>query len=61
AESASITIIAKEWLKRDFGNEVNFLNGVSIHEILLNMITLPLYFITISISLDTRARWPIIF
>ena len=31
AESASITIIAKEWLKRDFGNGVNFLEGVNIH------------------------------
>jgi hypothetical protein len=31
AESASITIIAKEWLKRDFGDNVNFLDGVNIH------------------------------
>lgn len=31
AESASITIIAKEWLKRDFGHGVNFLEGVNIH------------------------------
>ncbi|KAG2133572.1 uncharacterized protein EDB93DRAFT_1174140 [Suillus bovinus] len=31
SESASITIIAKEWLKRDFGNGVNFLEGVNIH------------------------------
>ncbi|KAG2139819.1 uncharacterized protein EDB93DRAFT_1162592 [Suillus bovinus] len=26
-----LTIIAKEWLKRDFGNGVNFLEGVNIH------------------------------
>jgi hypothetical protein len=31
AESASITVIAKEWLKRDFGDNVNFLDGVNIH------------------------------
>jgi len=28
---ASITIIAKEWLRRDFGDDDSFLDGVSIH------------------------------
>ncbi|EIW59258.1 uncharacterized protein TRAVEDRAFT_121626, partial [Trametes versicolor FP-101664 SS1] len=32
ADSASKTVITKEWLKRGFGDDVNYLEHISIHQ-----------------------------